>query len=67
VSRAELLGSTGDRDLDAMIAATIGGLDVGAPPPPGFAQPVVLMVTPRSETTARDCEPTRVRSVGATP
>ncbi|MDR3493349.1 MAG: TonB family protein [Ancalomicrobiaceae bacterium] len=58
VSRAELLDSTGDRQLDAMITDTVRGLAIGAPPPQGFAQPVVLMVTPQSRTTTRDCNTT---------
>lgn len=67
VSRAALLGSTGDRDLDAMIAKLITGLAIGAPPPRGFAQPVVLMVSPQSDATARDCEAIAGRLGGVTP
>jgi hypothetical protein len=67
VSQVALLGSTGDRDLDAMIATAIGGLAIGAPPPEGFAQPVILMVTPQSQATARDCEITGAQSVKVTP
>jgi TonB C terminal len=67
VSRAALLGSTGDRDLDAMIGKLITGLAIGEPPPRGFAQPVVLMVSPQSDATARDCEATGVRLGGVTP
>lgn len=67
VSRAALLGSTGDRDLDAMIGEALGGLAIGAPPPNGFAQPVVLMVTPQSEATAQDCGTAGIRLGGVTP
>ena len=67
VSRAALLGSTGDRDLDSMIAKLITGLAIGAPPPRGFAQPVVLMVSPQSDATARDCEAIAGRLGGVTP
>jgi TonB family protein len=63
VSRAELLGSTGDRDLDATIERTIRSLAVGAGPPQGFAQPVTLMVDPQSPTMTRDCQ--ALRPVGA--
>jgi hypothetical protein len=62
VSRAELLGSTGDHDLDAMIDNTVRGLVIGAPPPQGFAQPVILMVAPQSQGTVRDCDATGVQS-----
>lgn len=56
VSRVELLGSTGDRNLDATIDQTIRGLIVGAPPPQGFAQPVTMMVTPQSSGMTQDCK-----------
>lgn len=56
VSRVELLGSTGDRDLDATIDQTIRGLAVGAPPPQGFAQPVTMMIAPQSPGMTRDCQ-----------
>lgn len=67
VSRAELLGSTGDHDLDATITRTIDGLAIGAPPPQGFAQPVVLLVAPQSQETAQDCKPAGVQSVRVAP
>jgi hypothetical protein len=52
VSRTALLGTTGSADLDRAIDRAVGGLAVGAPPPAGFAQPVVLVVTPA---LTRDC------------
>ncbi len=67
ISRAELLGSTGDHLLDATIASTVGRLTIGAPPPPGFAQPVVMMVTPQSEASMRDCGINGTWSAGAAP
>jgi hypothetical protein len=67
VSHTELLGSTGDRDRDATIVKTIGGLVIGAPPPQGFAQPIILMVTPQSQAAVRDCEGSGIQSVGVTP
>jgi len=62
ISRAELLGSTGNRDLDALVANTIRGLAIGTPPPEGFAQPVILMVTPQAQAAMRDCDVTDVQS-----
>jgi TonB family protein len=67
VSSAELLGSTGDLNLDAMIRNTVRGLVVGAPPPRGFAQPVVLVVTPQSQIGAGDCEKVDARSAKVVP
>jgi hypothetical protein len=66
VSRAELLGSTGDRDRDAMIVKAVGDLMIGAPPPQGFAQPVILMVTPQSQGAVRDCNLSGAPPVEAT-
>ena len=59
VSRVELLGSTGNSDLDAAIAHTMRGLAIGAPPPPGFAQPVTLVVAPQTAGMTRDCQMVR--------
>lgn len=56
VSRVELLGSTGDPDLDATIERTTRGLVVGAPPPHGFGQPVTIMVAPQTPGMTRDCQ-----------
>jgi hypothetical protein len=53
VSRADLLGTTGDAARDDAIGRAIYGLAVGSPPPAGFAQPVVLVVEPQAVT--RDC------------
>ncbi|NVO17598.1 MAG: TonB family protein [Rhodoplanes sp.] len=55
VSRVEILGSTGDSDLDSAVDDKIRGLPIGAPPP-GFAQPVTLVVAPRSQGAELDCE-----------
>jgi hypothetical protein len=53
IGRAALIGPTGNAALDAAIARTVGGLAIGAAPPPGFAQPVVLLVVPD---LTRECQ-----------
>lgn len=53
VTRSALLGSTGDSNLDATIDRTVRDLAIGEPPPAGFAQPVILVVTPE---LTRDCQ-----------
>jgi TonB family protein len=58
VARAELLGSTGGRELDAAISQTISGLTID-PPPPGFAQPVTLVVEPQMPGSPRECQAIR--------
>jgi TonB family protein len=55
VSRTELLGSTGDPDLDSAVDQTIRGLTIGAPPA-GFSQPVTLIVTPEELGMTKDCQ-----------
>jgi TonB family protein len=59
VSRVELLGSTGNSDLDMAIEHVMRGLAIGAPPPPGFAQPVTLVVAPQSAGMTQDCQAVR--------
>lgn len=46
VTRAALLGSTGRADVDASFQHAVQMAAFGGPPPIGFAQPVVLLVTP---------------------
>jgi TonB family protein len=46
VTQMALLGSTGRADVDESFGRAVRSLSVGAPPPAGFAQPVVLLVTP---------------------
>lgn len=67
VSRAELLSSSGDHDRDTTIAKAVSELAIGVAPPQGFAQPVILIITPQSQASVRDCEVEGVRSVGGTP
>jgi TonB family protein len=56
VSDVELLGSTGEAARDAMIDRTLRTLAIDAPPPPGFAQPVTLVVAPWSVGMTHACQ-----------
>jgi TonB family protein len=69
VTRAELLGSTGNQDLDASIDHVMNTLSIGVAPPPAFAQPVTLVVTPQPSDVTGDCPLPRAqtRSVGVAP
>ena len=53
ISRIAPLGSTGRPELDQEIGQTLQNVVVQAPPPEGFAQPIVLVVTPA---LAQDCQ-----------
>lgn len=66
VSRASLLDTTGDSNLDAALDRAIHGIIIGEPPPPGFAQPIIMLITPDM---VRDCPPAdpNVRRVQAEP
>jgi hypothetical protein len=46
VTRMALLGTTGRTDIDESFERAVRSLSVGAAPPAGFTQPVVLLVTP---------------------
>jgi TonB family protein len=52
VSHSSLLDSTGDSDLDATLDRAVRNMNIGEPPPPGFAQPVVMVIRPD---VMRDC------------
>lgn len=52
VTQSGLLDSTGDPVLDTAVERALRGVDVGEPPPAGFAQPVVVVITPN---VIRDC------------
>jgi outer membrane biosynthesis protein TonB len=48
ISRAKLMGSTGDSSIDAAIADEIlDGMQLKEPPPPGMPSPIVLRFTAR--------------------
>ncbi|WP_422087259.1 TonB family protein [Variovorax sp.] len=63
VSGTRLLESSGQGTRDATVLASLRTLEMDAPPPPGMAQPVTILLTPRAD-PARDCRPYRVRSAG---
>ncbi|MDQ8731865.1 TonB family protein [Bradyrhizobium sp. LHD-71] len=46
VTRAASLGSTGRAEMDEAFDRAVRRLSVGSPPPPGFEQPVIILVTP---------------------
>lgn len=46
VTRMVLLSSSGRADIDDGFSRVVRSLPIGVPPPAGFAQPVVLLVTP---------------------
>lgn len=52
VARSALLDTTGHPDTDVALEAMVRSMDVGAPPPAGFAQPVVMTIEPDA---MRDC------------
>jgi TonB family protein len=55
VSRHERLGSTGRPDLDSRIDETLRLLRIGAPPPQGFLQPVLIMIVPEAPGVTMGC------------
>lgn len=46
VTRAIALGSTGKTDIDEAFNRAVHTLSIGDPPPAGFSQPIVILVTP---------------------
>jgi Secretin and TonB N terminus short domain/TonB C terminal len=56
VSRAQLLGSTGERARDRAIAGLLDGLTIDRPPPPDMPQPVVMAISPRGPAETGDCD-----------
>lgn len=52
VARSALLDTTGDADRDASLEAVIRRMSIDEPPPDGFAQPVIMMLSPD---THNDC------------
>ena len=55
VSRYERLNSAGTADLDWWIDDTLRNLRIDAPPP-GFAQPILVMILPRKPGVTMGCE-----------
>jgi TonB family protein len=52
IVRPTLLSSTGAAELDALIGKAMRNVALNEPPPAGFAQPVVMVITPDLD---RDC------------
>lgn len=63
VNEARLIEGSGLARRDALVLATLGSLQMDAPPPPGMAQPVTILLTPRAD-PARDCRPWRGAQAG---
>ncbi|MGJ7606822.1 secretin and TonB N-terminal domain-containing protein [Variovorax sp. LT1R20] len=63
VNEAHLIEGSGFAQRDALVLATLGSLQMDAPPPPGMAQPVTILLTPRAD-PARDCRPWRGAQAG---
>lgn len=55
VARFERLGSAGTAELDRDIDDALRHFSVGAPVPPGFAQPVLIVVLPQASGVTMSC------------
>jgi hypothetical protein len=55
IQQPELLGSTGNPHRDLAIAAMLGHMTIGEPPPADLPQPVMMLVTPQSSGKALNC------------
>ncbi len=55
VARYQRLGTAGNSDLDRVVDQTLRDLQIGAPPPDGFRQPVLAMVVPKSPGVTKEC------------
>jgi TonB family protein len=56
VSDARVLQGSGLAPRDAAVLTSLRAMALDAPPPPGLAQPVTILLTPRAA-PARDCRP----------
>ncbi|MEW6645031.1 MAG: STN domain-containing protein [Pseudomonadota bacterium] len=56
VERAQRIGSAGAIDVDHQIDATLDNITFRAPPPAGFAQPVLVLIVPQKPGAASDCD-----------
>lgn len=55
VTRLKLLSSTGDRERDDAIVGVAARAVIGEPPPPHLAQPLTMVVLPKSSGGAIEC------------
>ncbi|UFX47590.1 energy transducer TonB [Bradyrhizobium sp. 41S5] len=67
VERFARLGSAGSAAVDAGIDHALRRMQVDAPPPPGLAQPVTLVVVPQGSRTTMACNGSPARRASATP
>ncbi|MEI2417874.1 secretin and TonB N-terminal domain-containing protein [Orrella sp. JC864] len=56
VARARLLTSTGAADRDAALLGVLNDVRIERSPPPGLEQPLTLIVLPRGQGDAPDCD-----------
>jgi hypothetical protein len=59
LARFERLGSAGNANLDQGIDETMRGLQIGASPPAGFTQPVLVMIVPHGRGVTMGCNANR--------
>jgi hypothetical protein len=57
IDRVHLLGSNVDGEIGRILLNKIHDISLSEPPPPGFVQPVVLVVLPRTPDITGDCRP----------
>lgn len=55
VSRAGLLGSTGDARRDALLIGALHDVAIGAQPPAGMWQPVIMTIVPHAPREGAEC------------
>lgn len=55
IANAFLLHTSGDRARDGAILDTLGQIRIDRPPPPGMAQPLTMLILPRSQTPGLEC------------
>ncbi|ABD06916.1 hypothetical protein RPB_2211 [Rhodopseudomonas palustris HaA2] len=61
IARSALLDTTGDVDGDAALEAALQRIQIGEPPPAGFAQPVIMTVLPDMQNDCRTLQRQRQR------
>jgi hypothetical protein len=55
IANAFLLHTSGDRARDGSILDTLSRTRIDRPPPPGMAQPLTMLILPRSQTPGLEC------------